>query len=224
VSQTRTKAVVRGAKVKSKSGRRPPVKVKSGPELPLLPIAVGGILVVVAIVLIIIAVVNNQKTKSPVQPSVAGIPCDLLEHTQVHYHAAVQIVVGGIVHPIPANIGIVNPTAPTCFYWLHVHAADVDTIHIESPRNRPFTLGEFFAIWAKWSGIKQPLDAAHVSTITLTPDQKLVIYIVHADGQAPVLYTGDPGAIVLTNHEVITLEVTPPAVTPPPAFTFNPGL
>ena len=33
---------MRGAKVKSKSGRRPPVKVRSGPELPLLPIADGA--------------------------------------------------------------------------------------------------------------------------------------------------------------------------------------
>jgi hypothetical protein len=38
------------------------------------------------------------------------------------------------------------------------------------------------------------------------------------------VYTGDPNAIVLKSHEVITLEITPPAVTPPPPFTFASGL
>jgi hypothetical protein len=35
---------------------------------------------------------------------------------------------------------------------------------------------------------------------------------------------GDPNAIVLKSHEVVTLEITPPTVTPPPAFTFTSGL
>jgi hypothetical protein len=224
VSQSRTKAAVRGAKAKSKSGRRPPVKVKSGPELPLLPIAVGGILVVLAVVLIIIAVVNARSANTP-QAIVAGIPCDNLEQTQVHYHTALQIVQDGVVRPIPANIGIVNPTSPTCYYWLHVHVADPDVIHIESPKNRVFTLGDFFAVWSKWSGIKEQLDATHVSTLVVGPEEKLVVYIDKLDDKAgPQLYTGDPNKIVLSNHEVITLEITPPTVTPPPAFTFPVGL
>jgi hypothetical protein len=223
VNQTRSKVAVRGAKVKSK-GRRPPVKVKAGPELPLLPIAVGGILIVLAVVLIIIAVVNNRSTNTGLPGQAAGIPCDQLEHTQVHYHAAVQIVYDGVVHPIQPNIGIQNPAAPTCYYWLHVHPADVNVIHIESPKTRVFTLSDFFAVWTKWSGINQPLDATHVSTITLTPDQKLVVYVDKGDGKGAQLYDGDPNKIVLLAHEVITLEITPPAVTPPPAFTFPTGL
>jgi hypothetical protein len=224
VSQTRTKAAGKGAKVKSKSGRRPPVKVKSGPELPLLPIAVGGILVVLAVVLIIIVVVSTRNA-TPVNASVAGIPCDNLEQTQVHYHAAIQIVQDGVVRPIPANIGIVNPAAPTCYYWLHVHPADTDVIHIESPKNRTFTLGDFFAVWRKWSGINEQLDATHVAQLVLSPDQKLVVYIDKLDDKTgPQLYTGDPNKIVLSNHEVITLEISPPTVTPPPAFTFPVGL
>jgi hypothetical protein len=215
---------VRGAKVKSKSGRRPPVKVKSGPELPLLPIAVGGILVLLSVVLIIYAVTNN-KTNASANPPVAGIPCDALQGSQVHYHVAVQVVYDGVVHPLPGNIGIVNPTAPTCYYWLHVHPADTNVIHIESPKNRTFTLGDFFAVWSKWGGTKQLLDATHVSTLTLTPDQKLVIYIDKQEDKAgPQLYTGDPSKIVLVSHEVITLEITPPTVAPPPTFTFPAGL
>jgi hypothetical protein len=214
---------VRGTKVKSKSGRRPPVKVKAGPELPLLPIAVGGILVVIAIVLVIIFVTNSKATNASQTP-VAGIPCDVGEQTQVHYHAALQIVSGGVVHNLPANIGIVSTPTP-CFYWLHVHPGSPNIIHIESPKSRTFTLKDFFAVWTKWSGINQPLDATHVSTLTLTPDQKLVVYVDNQDDKkGPQLYTGDPNKIVLKSHEVITLEITPPAVTPPPAFTFEVGL
>ncbi|MDQ6877896.1 MAG: hypothetical protein M3082_09385 [Candidatus Dormibacteraeota bacterium] len=211
--------------MKSKSGRRPPVRVRSGPELPLLPIAVGGLMVLVAIVLIIIGVVSNNKPAVAGVPAVDGIPCDHLEQTQVHYHAALQIVYGGIVHPLPGAIGITgNPSAPTCYYWLHVHSGYPNTIHIESPKNRTFTLGEFFDIWSKWSKTPQPLDATHVSTLTLTPDQSLVMYVDKADGKGPQLYTGNPRAIVLGNHEVITLEITPPVVAPPPPFTFALGL
>jgi hypothetical protein len=223
VSQTRTKAALRGAKVKSKSGRRPPVKVRSGPELPLLPIVVGGILVVIGIVLVIVFIANSKGSNAAVQPPVNGIPCDTGEHNQTHYHAAIQIVYGGVVHNIQPNIGIVSSPSP-CFYWLHVHAANPNVIHIESPKNRTFTLGDFFAIWSKWSGIAQPLDSTHVSTLTLTPDQKLVVYVDLGNGTGAKVYEGDPAKIVLKAHEVITLEITPPAVTPPPAFTFEPGL
>jgi hypothetical protein len=214
VSQTRTKAAVRGAKVKPKSGRRPPVKVKTGPELPLLPIAVGGILVVVAIVLIIIFATNNKSTQA------AGIPCDQLEQTQTHYHAALQILYQGIPVNIPRDVG----RLPTCFYWLHMHAESPGVIHIESPKNRTFTLGDFFTVWSVSKGTPEPLDAKHVSSIILTPDQKLVVFVDLGDGTGPKLYTGDPKKIVLKAKEVITLEITPPTVDPPPTFTFQSGL
>jgi len=221
---TKTKAPVRtGA---GKGSRRPPVRVKKGNDVPLLPIAVGAILLVFAIGLIIYFLANNKST-APV--TAAGIPCDQLEHTQVHYHAAVQIVYQGNVLPIAPNIGITgDPAAPTCFYWLHVHAANENVIHIESPATQTFTLGQFFAVWSTWSkasgGPNEPLNTTHVSTLTLTPDEKLVVYVDLQDGKGPTVYTGDPNAIVLKSHEVITLEITPPAVTPPPSFTFTSGL
>jgi hypothetical protein len=230
MSQTRTKVAVRGAKVKTKSGRRPPVKVKSGPELPLLPIAAGGILVVAAMILIIYGVANNRSASASTMPTVAGIPCDSLQHTQVHYHVALQIVYQGNVTNLPPGLGIYpSETAPSCYYWLHVHAADANTIHIESPASKTFTLGQFFAVWNAWAQKtghpSVALDATHVATFTLTPDQKLVVYISNTDSKSPAeLYTGDASTIVLTKHEVITLEVAPPTVTPPPPFTFQPGL
>lgn len=209
---------------KGKAGRRPPVKVKSGRDIPVLPIVVAGILLAFAIVIIVYLVINNRPAPGP--QTVAGIPCDQLEHTQVHYHSAIQIIYQGNVHPIPQNIGIVTESSgkSTCFYWLHVHPANIDVIHIESPASQTFTLGQFFQIWAAWAHEAEPLDSTHVSTITLTPDQKLVIYIDLQDGKGAQIYTGDPKAIPLKSHEVITLEITPPTVAPPPAFTFTSGL
>jgi hypothetical protein len=218
VSETRSKAAVRGAKVKSKSGRRPPVKVKSGPELPLLPIVVGGILAVLAIILIIIAVTQAKGTPTATLPKAGNIPCDALEHTQVHYHAALQIIYQGTPVNIPSDIGRTS----TCFYWLHVHAESPGVIHIESPKGDTFTLGNFFKVWSVSKNTPELLDSTHVAQFTLTGDQKLIVYV--DDGKGPQLYTGDPNAIVLKSHEVITLEITPPTVNPPPKFTFASGL
>jgi hypothetical protein len=112
---------------------------------------------------------------------------------------------------------------------LHVHAGQANVIHIEAPASQKFNLGQFFAVWEAWNKSMgqpqpEPLDTTHVSTITLTPDQKLIVYIDLQDGKGPQVYSGDPKAIELTNHKVITIEITPPEVTPPPAFTFASGL
>jgi hypothetical protein len=192
---TKTKPGVRSGK----GSRRPPVKVKKGRDIPLLPIAVAGILLAFAIGVIIYTVANNRPTPPP--PTAAGIPCDQLEHTQVH------------------DVGRLS----TCFYWLHVHVESPGVIHIESPVGQTFTVGQFFQVWAASKGTPEPLDATHVSSLTLGPNDKLVVY-VQEEGKDPVLYTGDPKAIVLKSHEVITLEITPPTQAPPPAFTFPSGL
>lgn len=226
-TKTRPKNSARSGSYKQ-GGRRPPVKPSRGRDIPLLPIAVGGILLALAIGLIVYVVANNRPATPP--PTVAGVPCDSLEHTQVHYHAALQIIYQGNVVNLPDNLGInLNSLgSTTCLYWLHVHAANKNVIHIESPAAQTFTLGQFVAVWASWArqnGLAVPsLDSTHVATLTLTPDQKLAVYIDLQDGKGPQVFTGDPNTIVLKSHEVITLEITPPTVSPPPSFTFSSGL
>src|SRR5450756_799752 len=105
-TKTRAKTAVRTGT--GKGGRRPTVKVKRGHDIPLLPIAVAAILVVFMVGLIIY-VVENKRSTAP--QTVATIPCDQGEHSQVHYHSAIQIVYQGIVHPIPSNIGIVTDSS-----------------------------------------------------------------------------------------------------------------
>jgi len=72
-----------------------------------------------------------------------------------HYHAAVQIIYEGTVHPIAPNIGITgDPPAPPATTGCNVHAGNANTIHIEAPASQTFTLGQFFAVWSTWSKAK----------------------------------------------------------------------
>jgi hypothetical protein len=212
---------------KGKAGRRQTVKPRSGSSVPLLPVVVGSILGLLVIAMIVAIVYYNRPQPGP--STVAGIPCDHLEHSQVHYHAAVQIVYHGVVTNLRDNTGIQgDPNAPTCYYWLHVHAANKNIIHIESPAIDTFTLGQFFDVSNAWSQANgfgaQRLDATHVATFTLQPGDKIVTYVDLGDGKGAQPYTGDPRGIVLKSHEVITIEITPPDVNPPPTFTFPSGL
>ena len=128
---------------KGKAGRRSPVRSKSA-GVPLLPIVVGGILGVLVIAMIAAIVYFGRPAAAP--QSVGVIKCDQLEHTQVHYHAAVQIMYHGNVVNIPDNVGIrldSTGTNVSCYYWLHVHAANKNIIHIESPASDTFTPNTF---------------------------------------------------------------------------------
>ena len=211
---------------KGKSSRRP-VRPKTGPGLPILPIVVGSILGVLTIAMIVLIVYYGRPQPSHNPPTVAGIPCDHLEHTQIHYHAALQIIYNGQVTNLPANTGIQQDSAGnvTCYYWLHVHAQNPNVIHIESPASQTFTLGQFFAVWNSFSQANgngpRKLDATHVATFTVGPEQKIVTYTDLSDGKGPQVYSGDPSGIVLKNHEVITIEISPPDVNPPPTINWG---
>jgi hypothetical protein len=171
--------------------------------VPLLPVLVGGALVVVAIAFIVLYF-TSQGTATK---KVGAVQCNPGEQLQTHYHAHLAIIQDGQDRPIPGQIGITD----SCLYWLHTHDTS-GVIHIEAPAdqtNHTFTLGDFFDVWG------QPLDSTHVATFTLTSDEKLVAYV---DGQ---LYTGDPASIPLKSHTTIVLEIQPPAVVPPPSYTWD---
>ena len=196
---------------------RPSLGMSTGAIVAL--IAGGAIFVLIAVsVLSFVAFTRiDAGLRSGNTSSANAIPCDLLEHTQVHYHAALQILNGGTAIPIPTNLGRTS----SCSYWLHMHTGEPGIIHIEAPTDRTFTLGDFFQVWSRWAGEKELIDASHVSTISLRSDQKLLVYV--DSGGGPQAYSGDPGKIVLKDHEVITLEVTPPTQDPPPAFDWPAG-
>ena len=146
-----------------------------------------------------------------------GISCQTSEQTIFHIHAHLTIFVNGSARQMPAGIGIpgaqgqTTPTGTfissgTCFYWLHTHAAD-GIIHIESPVQRTYTLGNFFDEWG------QPLSRDQVG-----PASGHVVAIYNGR-----VYQGNPRDIPLNAHAQIQLEVDTPLVAPE-QITFPNGL
>jgi len=194
----------------------------SGGLIALIAGSLAVVLIVVTVMVYVAVTASRGGAPAPAANpllSANPIPCDGLEHTQVHYHAYLQIVSGGNVVPISTSVG----RTASCYYWLHMHTGEGGIIHIEAPSDHTLTLGDFFWVWGEWSGRHQLLDSNHVSTTTLSSGQTLVVYIDADDGAGPHLYNGDPTKIVLRDHEMITLEITPPALSRPPAFTWPDG-
>lgn len=143
-----------------------------------------------------------------------GIEGSSREMLQVHVHAHLSLFLKGEQIAIPYGIGIVRPFqvnngfvgVASGIYWLHTHDA-TGIIHVESPDNRTYTLGQFFDIWG------QTLNAREVAGL------KGAVR-AYVDGKR---YSGDPRGIVLSAHTQITLEVDAPFV-PPPVYIFPAGL
>ena len=147
--------------------------------------------------------------------TVDGISCQTAEQTVFHIHAHLTVFVNGSARQIPAAIGIPGAQATqtaqgpfiesgTCFYWLHTHAPD-GIIHIESPVQRTYTLGNFFDEWGQSLGPDQVGPArGHV----------VAIY----NGQ---VYTGNPRDIPLTAHAQIQLQIGTPLVAPEQITNWN---
>jgi hypothetical protein len=140
--------------------------------------------------------------------TVDGIQCNTGEQTLFHVHTHLTIFVNGTPRQVPYGIGIPGaqlsqsaqgPFVGTgnCFYWLHTHAAD-GIVHIESPINRTYTLGNFFDIW------NEPLSRNQVGPV----HGKVTAFY---DGK---LYTGDPKDIPLGRYKQIQLDVGTPLIAP----------
>jgi len=169
------------------------------------------------LLLIAVACGQGETQVGESYSTINGIPCDLGERLAFHIHAHVAMYANGQPLTVPYGIGIGKPwqvqqstegpfvVAGSCFYWLHTHTDDGIT-HIESPVQRTFTLGDFFAIWG------QPLSSSQAASATGP-------VIAYVNGE---LSSGDPSQITLRAHELIQLDVGDE--TPPQPFTFPPGL
>jgi hypothetical protein len=148
---------------------------------------------------------------------VDGISADTGEELAFHIHAHLQVYVDGQQRAVPPGIGVVPPlrveqTAEgpfvdggAGFYWLHTHDGS-GVVHIESPVQRAFTLGELFNLWG------QPLGPDQVG-----PARGPVTALV--DG---AVVGGDPRDIPLTAHAVVQLDVG--TAVPFQPYSFPPGL
>ena len=122
------------------------------------------------------------------QPAnVDGITCDTLEHTVMHVHSNLSVIIDNRALTVPAAIGINDNT---CLYWLHTH--DISgLIHVESPVFANYTLGQFIDIWKKTQQNSETLALLDNSTVTA--------YVNN------VLYACDYRNVVLRDHESIRL-------------------
>ncbi len=184
-----------------------------GAPAAVLRLAVGGLFILVmggstAYALLKPAAGAAGATPKPIN----GIRCDLMGQPAVHFHAHLDIFVAGRQVTVPAGIGI--PSNGSCFYWIHTHDAS-GVIHVEAPAgqtNRSFTLGDFLAVWEEG-----PITSTSVAGMRVGGGQQLTVIV---DGRH---FTGDPNSIVLTAHERITVEITPPDLLQPD-FKFRDGL
>ena len=146
----------------------------------------------------------------PAAVKAAGLPLLTMEATDVHYHAHLDVVVDGQPVQVPAQIGIAGQTAISS---MHTHDP-TGIIHIESPTNATFTLGQFFTEW------QVRLNLSCVDNLCATSDKTWHFYV---NGQP---YPGDPTTIVLKSHqEIAAIYGNLSAGTQPPAqYDFPAGL
>jgi hypothetical protein len=134
------------------------------------------------------------------------IKCGATEQLVYHIHAHLAVYVNGRPRALTGGIGIPGSQVQNssegpvavggqCIYWLHTHAPD-GIIHIESPFERVYTLGQFFDEW------HQPLSATQIGTI-----KGKARWIVN--GKA---WTKSPRNIPLLPHATIQADVGQPAV------------
>src|SRR6266702_3015711 len=164
------------------------------------------VLAIVGIVYLVIA--QSKAPANPDYPTIDTISCDQLEQSAFHIHAHVSLYINGQSVPIPANVGIAgDPSAPSCFYWLHTHSND-GVIHIEAPSGRSFTLGNFLAIWGKrfaQLGYPSELDQSGG-------------WQAYVNGKP---LAGDFHTIPLQAHTLITLAYQSPGVKPDTTYNWN---
>jgi hypothetical protein len=160
----------------------------------------------------LLAALGNGPDGNPVD----GVACNAGEQLAYHIHAHLAVYVNGQPALIPYGIGIKQPVAEQtsagpfvaqgdCFYWIHVHDLS-GVIHIESPTQQTYTLGQFFDLWG------QPLSATQVG-----PASGPVTAFVNGSP-----FQGDPRSIPLDAHQVIQLDVG--TVVPPQPYHFPSGL
>jgi hypothetical protein len=142
-------------------------------------------------------------SNSAYQP-IDNVYCDKQEQTTVHYHAHVTIYINGQQTKIPQGVGIASDNS--CLYWLHTHDTQ-GIIHIESPADHTFTLGNFLDEWG-----------TQFSQLGYPSQFDLSGWKVYVDGQP---YTGDLHKIVLKSHQLVTLAYNSPTIKPDTTYNWG---
>jgi len=110
----------------------------------IIVVAAGIAAIIVAVgVYPALAPLSSLSSTSPLP--IDNLQCNTMEQAVFHIHAHMDNIINGQYFAVPARIGIIPDK---CFFWLHTHD-ESGIIHIKSPINKEFTVGEFFDIWNK---------------------------------------------------------------------------
>ncbi|MGE5333481.1 MAG: hypothetical protein ACM3N4_02170 [Nitrososphaerota archaeon] len=190
---------------------------------------VGGVILVIALVAVLLVTTHQPPSPSGSvgqQPAhgqvVDGMECTSSEQLVFHIHSYLEIYANGKPVTVPPGVGIVAPAgsgaaalgsdgSKTCIYPLHVHDTEPNIIHIESPIEKTYTLGNLFDLWG------QPLSATQVMGNQADSTHKLVFEVFDASGKLTQV-TSDPRAIAIGEHDTIVILYNSPQVQPK-AFT-----
>ncbi len=159
--------------------------------------------------------VPHLQTKPPPWPSESsllpqrigpsGLDALTMEGTVLHHHDHLDLYVNGRKVVVPALVGIDQ----TAGFLTELHTHDTSgIIHIESPAQRSFTLGQFFCEW----GVK-------LSATCLGRYKGLLSWWVNG-----VREHGNPAQLHLGQHQEIVIAAGSPPKTVPTSYDFPPGL
>jgi hypothetical protein len=163
-----------------------------------------------------------QKGKAPWPPEYASLPDRLAplkltslgaEGTKLHIHQHLDVIVNGKHVTVPALIGIYangDPSNGGFFVELHTHDAS-GIMHLESPKDGAFTLGQFFGTW----GVR--LSQSCIGGYCATATNPLRFFV---NGKR---YIGDPNNIVLKNHQEFAIVYGKPPAKIPSSYNWGPS-
>lgn len=136
---------------------------------------------------------------------VDGVVCAAGMTETFHVHSHLAIFNNGQQLALPKNIGLPG----SCNYELHTHD-NTGIIHIETPNDKRFTLGQFFDIWG------ETLTTTNVAGF----EGNVVVYI--NDNGDVRRYMGDPRDITLNSLRDITLQIGTPVTSLPTYSWYEP--
>lgn len=148
-------------------------------------------------------------TDASARAKVAGLPMLGAEGQVLHIHSHVDVLVNGRSLVVPADIGIdleqqkISP--------LHTHDT-TGIVHIESPVQADFTLGQFMTEW------NVQLTKDRLGPLKTGGGKELHVYV---NGKEQ---SGDPAAVKLTAHAEIAIVYGKPGTEVPSAYAFPAGV
>jgi hypothetical protein len=141
-------------------------------------------------------------------------PLNAMEGQVLHIHQHLDIYIRGQHIGIPLGIGIVQAGNALLYSPIHTHTPD-GVIHVESPAQRDFSLGEFFDVW----GVL--FTPSCIGGYCDSGSERLQVF---ANGK---VVTGNPRRLKLLEHEEIVVTFGTPDQIPRPypvSYRFPAGL